>query len=65
MKRSDMITVIRDYLDLVEDCTKDEFSNNSMAEYIIGCCETWGMTPPNQYANTNEFRFEWEPEEES
>lgn len=46
MKRSEMIKVIKDYLDLAN--TKSDFSTEDMAEYILGgCCETFGMLPPD------------------
>lgn len=41
-----MIKVIKDYLDLVGEEPKDTFSTEDQAEYILGCCETWGMLPP-------------------
>ena len=46
MKRSEMIQIIKDYLDLVSEEPKDTFSTEEQAEYILGCCETWGMSPP-------------------
>ena len=47
MKRSKMIEIIKEYLDLLKDeslnLSKD---TQNQAEYILGCCETWGMLPP-------------------
>ena len=73
MKRSEMVQVIEDYLEICPDLV--DHTNKDKAEYIIGCCETWGMLPPDAmppalsleeratkdaiWART---RFKWEPE---
>ena len=74
MKRSEMVEIIKDYLDLLKDdslnLSKD---TQDQAEYILGCCETWGMLPPE--IEEQSFKFlpsgemvynvnEWEPEDE-
>lgn len=41
-----MVKVIQEYLDIVKEEPGYEPSTEDMAEYILGCCETWGMLPP-------------------
>lgn len=62
-----MVEVIKDYLDIVMEEDGYDPNPEDMAEYILGCCETWGMLPP-----TIEFKMgektvrdnTWEPEDE-
>lgn len=67
MKRSKMVEVIKEYLDLLKDeslnLSKD---TQDQAEYILGCCETWGMLPPRIDFMIGEMRASdnaWESEE--
>lgn len=47
MKRSEMVEIIQEFLDLIKDDPKIHNGNTKdHAEYILGCCETWGMLPP-------------------
>ena len=46
MKRSDMIEVIKDYLDLLKEEPRMHCDTISQAEYILGSVETFGMLPP-------------------
>lgn len=59
MKKSEVIKILTDYLEGVT--FKDD---KGTAEDILYLLEEAGMIPPNQYACTNEFRFEWEDEDE-
>ena len=34
-----------------------------LTKYVMIYNDKVGMIPPNQYSNTNEFRFEWEKKE--
>jgi len=41
-----------------------DLSTQEVAEVLLELIEQKGMAPPNQYASTNEFRLEWEDEDE-
>lgn len=59
MKRSKMIEVIRDYL----NTSKDDLNNEDKADYILCCCEMWGMLPPSAklgFLNTEDNAWEAE-----
>jgi len=60
MKRSEMVQVIEDYLEICPDLV--DHTNKDKAEYIIGCCETWGMLPPDKGADSYTGDHDWEPE---
>jgi len=62
MKRSEMINIL---IDIIEDRDLESSSPYGVALDILGIIEEEGMLPPNQYACTNEFRFEWEDENEA
>jgi len=71
MKRSEMIEVIEDYLDITEDVEFANLSNKDKSEYILGCCETWGMSAPlwtpefTAYGEPNSIQERtWEDEDE-
>ena len=68
MKRSEMIKVIKDYLDIVDEEPNMNLSNQDKAEYILGCCETWGMLPPAHIPKDKnsiwDSECEWEPEDD-
>ncbi len=40
-----MVRIIKEYLDIRDDGDVDH-TNQDSAEYILGCCETWGMLAP-------------------
>lgn len=61
MKRSTMIAQIEL---LIQECERDQLGVEESAERLLDFIENCGMIPPNQYACTNEFRFEWEPEDD-
>ena len=69
MKRSEILSLIANQLDFLngkfegarDDFTVEELSN---ADVILTTIEATGMVPPNQYANINEVRFEWEDEDD-
>lgn len=68
MKRSEMIKVIKDYLDLVQEEDGLNPTTEDMAEYILGCCEVWGMLPPTvefKMAGKNMRDNTWEAEVDS
>jgi len=58
MKRSEFIQKVLSH----EDNTV--FTGEGTIESALNLFELLGMIPPNQYACTNEFRFEWEDEHE-
>lgn len=68
MKRSEMIEVIKDYLDLREEDPRTHPDSLDAAEYILGCCETWGMLPPYYIDSESQALdprvFDWKPEDE-
>jgi len=45
MKRSEMLEVIQEYIE-IRDEGEVWHGSKDAAEYILGCCETWGMLPP-------------------
>jgi hypothetical protein len=54
-----MIEVIRDYL----NTSKDDLNNEDKADYILCCCEMWGMLPPSAklgFLNTEDNAWEAE-----
>jgi len=53
MKRSEMIEVIREYLQMREEENMHR-DNIDAAEYILGSIETFGMLPP--YDDRRKFR---------
>lgn len=59
MKRSEMVEVIEDYLIISEDMF---VSNKDKAEYILGCCETWGMLPPATVSELQNLDISWDDE---
>ena len=60
MKRSEMIDIIEAELYMFGE---DQALLTSIAKGILDRIEECGMIPPDQYACTNEHRFEWEDEE--
>lgn len=60
MKRSKMLVIIKSCLYHLDSSDPEALS---MSKSILNAIEANGMIPPNQYACTNEFRFEWEEEE--
>ena len=63
MKRSEMIRYLAKELKRKDKCVTTNIDQcKYLVEKVLKSCENKGMTPPNQYASTNEFRFEWEPE---
>ncbi len=42
-----MVDIVKDYLDITDDGDFEHLSNKDKADYIVGCCETWGMIPPS------------------
>ena len=58
MKRSEALEEIKRYNNSI-----DPYDDRPFEEQILWFMEcALGMIPPNQYANSNEFRFEWEKE---
>lgn len=66
MKRSEMIDIIEAELYMIQNIkgNNQEFLT-SIAKGILDRIEECGMIPPDQYACTNEHRFEWEDEDEA
>ena len=69
MKRSEAVLKISDKLQKQMHMINSEKTRNNpkmlcdnLALRIMTEIEQMGMLPPNQYASTNEFRFEWEDE---
>lgn len=46
MRRSEMVAMIADYLDMRDEDRNIHPLNMDAADYILGCCETFGMSPP-------------------
>lgn len=66
MKRSEAIEEMEStWREYTRDLLSEDFSGirNGMS-LVLYKLEALGMVPPNQYACTNEFRFEWEDEDE-
>ena len=59
MKRSDFIKKVLKSDENTVFVSEEQVANS--LEIFISL----GMIPPNQYACTNEFRFEWEDEDEA
>jgi len=57
MKKSDFIQAVLSH----EENTV--FTGEGTVEAALDLFELLGMVAPNQYACTNEFRFEWEDED--
>lgn len=57
MKKSEMIEAIREF-----NSYDNAYNDDEYAKQLVDFIEGRGMIPPNQYASTNEFRFEWEDE---
>ena len=60
MTKTEMIDVISD---AILNC-KGQKTIDQTSKYILKEMERHGMLPPNQYSCTNEFRFEWESEDD-
>lgn len=62
MKRSEIEKIVAMYL--MKEFSFEKRKWYEIGEKVIDLVEKAGMIPPNQYASTNEFRFEWEDEDE-
>jgi hypothetical protein len=65
MKRSEMLKLMME--SYAKDVPYHEDGGVQMAwkiSRLLDDMEKAGMIPPNMYACTNEFRFEWEEEDE-
>lgn len=40
-----MVEILKEYLDILASGEVDHTTQDS-AEYLLGCCETWGMLAP-------------------
>ena len=65
MKRSEFKNGLAEYL-VQEDryLALNLTQARTLAKHILKYCNKVEMIPPNQYANANELRFEWEDENE-
>ena len=60
MTRDEMI----EYMSNLVESTPEDASMYHRMNMLLSRMERLGMVPPNQYACTNEFRFEWEPKDD-
>jgi len=64
MKRSEMVKLLYEAINSHMDVKMDYHVSIAAIKSGLNSIEKAGMLPPNQYACTNEFRFEWEPEDD-
>ena len=63
MKRSEMVVNLAiSLMSRLPEMSKED--RRDFASELLQVLEIDGMIPPNQYACTNEFRFEWESEDD-
>ena len=65
MKKSDYSKELVQYI-LKKDqhLALNKVQTEQLVKYIVQYNDKVRMIPPNQYACTNEFRFEWESEDD-
>ena len=62
MKKSEMVEIITK---IIANMRYEHIPSDQISEEVLYKLEAAGMIPPNQYACINEFRFEWEDEDEA